>query len=558
MFPAFPQHATATSLLIAGLRLGVIPSIVGVCRQVAGSYGHGGAPYGAHAGRLAKHTFRGLVKAETLVRSHSFVRFHGAFLSREDEATWIQSAITGHVTKSLRPSQAHGPVQSGRSRYCAECAESDLSYFGCAHWLVGHQLPSVHHCWLHGLALFSVCADCGAPFSRADKYRLPTDPCPVCGSREGAAERREFPDAYWPYFDLCSRILEGRAPEVRPAARQSINSALRNATGSNLVEALLGGWGAGTAAELESQLGCKVRIPVIERLLQGGSSGTSNYLTAAIVSFAISELTPDVLSCALRDVETRGKRVQRQKYADPSDDLEGALVVIAKAVGYSVDAARMLSRGLSEGTVRSAGFSSTSVTHRFLDSLESDIRQRIEAARARQAESLKPQGAANRTQAMRKHALATQSAGASGRSSIASSAYKWLKENDRRWFDEHFPRRLPEAADSRTARMRAVAMQEISDGRVSRSAFYKDSSTAYKWLLHHDRNWFEQNFPSYAARRKPATRERHRAVAINLIEGGNGRRKDLVREAPSTCAWLRRNDRAWLDEKFPLQGRLWK
>ena len=556
MFPAFPAHATTRSLLIAGMRLGVIASIAQVARQVAGSYAIGDVPYGAHAGLLAERTFRGHVRAEALVRLHSFARFHGAFLSARDEAAWVQANIVGDgsIMGELRPAQAHGPVQSHVQRYCAECAEVDLRKFGCAHWLVGHQLPPIHHCWLHGSALFSGCRGCGTPFTREDKYRLPMDPCSTCGSREGTAEARSFPPAYWPYLELCSRVLAGCAPEVRPAARLLIVAALRGHSKASLAEDLLRGWGVATREELELQLGCKVPIPVIERLLRGGSSAASSYLVAAIVSFATSRLSSDVVSLALRDADACAESGSLPESRNAHNDLEGTLTATALAVGYSVDAAKMLARGMGEATVRAAGLSSTSVTRRFIKGLEPDVQQQIADARSRQRESLKPQKSEDRTRRMRTLALDMRAAGA-WRSSIASSAYKWLKANDRQWFDENFPAQVPRTADARRVQMRAIAIDAISRGLVDRTSFYKESTTAYKWLLHNDPAWFKQQFPAAAVMREEELRTRSRAIAISVVASGRHRRVDVARTSPGAYAWLKRHDEAWLDETFPLIDR---
>jgi hypothetical protein len=192
---------------------------------------------------------------------------------------------------------------------------------------------------------------------------------------------------------------------------------------------------------------------------------------------------------------------------------------------------------------------------RFLAGLSADDQQSVQRARAKHLEGLKRRNPLDRTAAMRQLALDMRAKGAELRSSIASSAYKWLKANDQQWFDEHFPVKESEAEDVRRSRMRAIATAAKAAGTTNRTALYKRSADAYKWLVNNDAAWFDDAFPRAGAKRQEESRERHRAIATAAVERGIVRRIDLKHESQSSYTWLYLNDSEWLDALLPSTPR---
>lgn len=145
---------------------------------------------------------------------------------------YYEKGLTGRLAESwllrilqgpLGPSRRHR-VQGQRIghldglRWCSSCSEADVATGMLPCWRVVHQLPFVHHCPEHKVALLSHCAKCGAVHDRGCDSRLPGDPCRLCGSYKADEMVIKTSQGYWACLDFASDIYKGKYPGMRADA----------------------------------------------------------------------------------------------------------------------------------------------------------------------------------------------------------------------------------------------------------------------------------------------------------------------------------------------------
>lgn len=609
MIPTFPNSATFGSILGAGVRLGILNRQHGNIRLLLDSYGHREAShYGLKADLVSSDVLSGLVSSKDLLASHSLMLLHRRFLTEADECSLIGAIENeGTLAKMFLPAR-HLDQRNSSFRYCTLCADKDEKDFGCTHWRVEHQLPPIHHCPWHRILLCSACAACGASFAHKSRLRLPRDPCISCGSLQGTSEAREFPSAYWSYLNLCTRALNGAAPELRPLARQALVRQLKanciGERGQDLSQSLFESWGVSSLQGLEEHTCSSTGPSAFDHLLRSGSAATSNYLTMAVISFSLDNLSPEQVSAVLQDDYGHSPL---QALVSKERPLEEVLVEHARRVGFPVEVCTLMARGGSVTAVARSGRTTAAATSRFLDGLSEELRQQIALAREEFLDARQKLKVEVPLKRMRAAALDVLAAGDSRRGSIPSGAYNWLRANDQEWLDMHFPRTWnmdlaaiqPEkrnaAMEHKTrgidtteglrsaapplfswlyrhdkawllsifsvrylrdpsqlrSKWRSVAQAFVDSGGVTREALRRSSSSAYKWLIANDSAWFDELLPQVSVQNQSIILSKWRTVALNAKSTGAVTRADLKRVAPSADRWLMENDRSWLYETFP-------
>lgn len=112
--------------------------------------------------------------------------------------------------------------------------------------------------------------------------------------------------------------------------------------------------------------------------------------------------------------------------------------------------------------------------------------------------------------------------------------------------------------NSVAAQHRARAEVLLAQGVRSRGALNHQAGTTYKWLLHNDPLWLQENLPIRGSVKSDSTHEmersRRRTTALAMKQQGIVSRRDLHKEPGSPFKWLLKNDRAWLEENFPKIG----
>jgi hypothetical protein len=273
------------------------------------------------------------------------------------------------------------------------------------------------------------------------------------------------------------------------------------------VRPFLAAWGADSPGDLERSLGCAVSERLLVSLFSGIDSGSSRYLQAAVLAFALQHATKEDLAMCIAG-EHGSSGAQDLFVCNTAKTWTSAFVRdlcrLAADAGYPVEGARALAAGQSTRRV-----AAPNLTRRFLGSLQAvsiDCHRDLVASRAAHA--------AKKTPWTRELARAKISAalrkGCSTRSNLCAleeSAYRWSIKHDATWLDQTLPRfiefRQRSWKEAGTAATRDALMAAIQEGARTRTLLRSRLSGAYRFALKHDATWLNSVVTSKRNRRPP-------------------------------------------------------
>lgn len=259
---------------------------------------------------------------------------------------WLQALRRGASARPNPQQFATGMAQQRLLKRvmhcCPQCMEEDASRFGLAFWYTVHQLPGVHHCPVHRLALHGACLNCGRSQGAEHAWHLPASSCPHCGGGRFAKEDPIRSLGYSRHLTLVSRAVLGDFELLEPDVRSRLYAnAFRPDDGGDsrqVADGLLDMWRCSTLDELSTMLGAQVTPKFIDTAIHGGYNGVNPLAHLALISLAKSLLDARGGTPARRSGQPDAGRGRL-----PLAGLEAAL----EASGLPLDFAGQLASGYS-------------------------------------------------------------------------------------------------------------------------------------------------------------------------------------------------------------------
>lgn len=478
-------------------------------------------------------------------------------------------------------------------RRCPSCVQLDLRT-GFAFSRVGHQIPAVVTCLEHGVPLEECCLDCGKPFSLiqmhagAQQRGEQIASCKSCGCSLGRSLTVVSSPGYTAFCELVAAALTGNAPLlVAPHRFTVIEHAAQVAErlGLDILAEFSAFWNASSPSQAAAL--CNVDVGHVKRCFSLRMFPFAVNLVITAVSLAIHILRKG-------NVEYLGvfSPLIDWSLIDHNDQLARELAVRAVKWGMPTRAAAKLAAGVTTTSVRSVLRLPPSMLNKFLESLPPEHYQALQrrqeastAARTRHANSPEDFRASRRAEALAlMHGLSpAKQAGRSNASRPvllreAPRVYAWLRENDRAWLDQNFPKIKFDqpswyTSSAKPSLEHALAALESGDYK-SVPDLKKRRETLFTWLF--------KNYPDVLRARLADSRtaqtaavssvrlEAKRATVLQMIDlhklGKLGFPSSanigaiIETKNSSIRKWFLIHDRAWFSEHVHANKRMiiWK
>lgn len=276
MIPALPDGATVDSITIASARLRGLDTYRRA-REIfyRRRMGERQNSFGRFAEVLSSSMLADKIAPHDILKRHSAWPVYAALMPSTTAHEWMVDTLKGGQAQTLRRFRSlSGKLCAERWRSCHACALEHIQDFGCAHWLVLHQLPGVRHCYAHGVSLSHACGGCGAPVGGPTLLTLPTDPCAACGSFKRAQFDVRTSPGQAALYDLYRDLLSGSKNDLSIDARASTARRLigrlpHAAQATALKEEFLEAFGVRSAAQLSEVLEVSISDEMLGRAMGG-------------------------------------------------------------------------------------------------------------------------------------------------------------------------------------------------------------------------------------------------------------------------------------------------
>lgn len=495
MVPSFPKFASVWSLVQA--RAALDGRIQAQAQQLA-LYGKRLTQRPVFGGDLRKlsESYSHLVTPQELLRLHTPFGTLCKLLSAQHEA-----AALAHVaergsfeTRRFFPGERHGSLLTVASRWCPQCVADDQLRFGFPFWRVHHHLPGLRHCWTHDTSLVQSCIGDGCLSTPKARFGLlPGIPC-VCSQPEELSPDTSF--GYRAYAALLRRLTVEPGIRLDPGRRLKLSDVSASgalSAGRHLLER----WNCQNADALSHRLECKVSETQLLRLSKGQELGCH---PALIVAMSALHQADDAAA-------TESLQVQMDPPLTARD--RAAIQSTAARVGFPVSAAMLLLDGESIASLEQRhGICSKKRARSFIALLPPHISSRIASPLKKPTQARIFSSSDSASVQHRARAEAHLAEGASTRTELhkrAQSTYKWLRQNDPLWLQQHLPLpgsvKLDSAHEVERFRRRATALAMKQQGFASRDELNKQARSPYRWLMKNDSAWLDEHFPKIDRRR---------------------------------------------------------
>lgn len=444
-----------------------------------------------------------------LVSQHSLFGFYSRGTTAIRASRWLEQIISGaNGPEKFAMFRSQVVAAPGGLRRCYQCIESDSENARMALWRVLHQVPFLHHCPIHKVALSDRCSNCGLVADPGRKMRLPVDRCFGCGAPPSAADSSAEPPGYWGLLELSRSAYLGDLPGLRSDVWELLNRiALARIGGGQdartmLRNEVLRRW----RCDDEAQILKRIQFSPIEGLdlrKPGIGLHSPTLFGRLVVIDALISLG------ALKLAELQDAQVLTPETSNFHDRLSAA------ALDFGIPSASSIVSGLLAGRrvrelVREHQISPERL-RRFLADLDEGMLSELEGIRGpkrlRGATVADGSRIASTTafeekrQIYRQRMLVTlQQHRTASRREIAQAskgAYDWLRQHDDVWLEQHLPIRAQEQKQRLTTKYRAEIVHILkANPDLTRTQLQKKFKSCYRWLFDHDRPTLDRHLPS--------------------------------------------------------------
>ena len=456
---------------------------------------------------LALASENGVGAPAELLHSHTLFGYYQRGLTAPLAQRW------GEMLLSDKLGRGPGPLQflwkaslsaRGRLRWCPVCASLEHEQGFLATWHSLHQVPYLHHCFIHGVPLVSQCAHCARILDRGWHQRLPSDPCRACGSTAFEGEVSKWPAGYWGVADLALRLARNEIGMRSDQWLQICDSAARSAGGmSNVTAAVRGEILARWSATDIGDICATLKLPSLALDLHDARSAQYSPTLVERLIFADAFLSAGLAVPSDFDLVDGTPRVTEESG-------ESALKSQIASLLDSEELPTEIAQDYLDGMPIKAICAKHSVTMRRLDRVRgkfpADLRAQADERRFRSAST----------------------------------------KGNRRKGKPNFRGLDPRA---RTEAYRELLESLVAaDPEITKLELRRAAQIPYQHILLHDPGWIGRRLGSPIDRRTDAIRARHRATAEAFFSLDSRRRGSFQKAHGDAYAWLRRMDRSWFNK----------
>jgi len=346
-------------------------------------------PYGRNAAAVAERMFAGAKSAMDVLRSHTVFGFYSRVLDETVAARWAAELASGISAQFAKFLDSQGvPLPRALNRWCPTCAAQDAERVGLGMWRVVHQLPFLSRCVEHGTPLATHCASCSSAFDTGGDYRLPGEPCRVCGSTTPAmpvANRPALTAGEWSFLKLCRETFQYGPTELRPRFwARSVDQSARMAgsvegLAAQIEDNLKVEWHVSSSKDIAAQVDCALPDDFVLRELRLFALPGS-VVSRLIVFGALRQLWGSQLSVDDPSVTVSALHGRPRPHSKQAETTEGSIEDRAFASSVPIGVVRLLVNGATFSEAIRATKFSTYGLRQFVKALSAEQRCFLESS----------------------------------------------------------------------------------------------------------------------------------------------------------------------------------
>lgn len=523
--------------------------------------------FGMDAGAVAKRVFGGALSSKEVLDHHSIFGFYRQFLDVSREATLAESLAAGDTRAWHKhfPCGALCGVSRGALKCCTECVREDVDRDGFAVWYACHQIPFLTVCPKHRCMLVWQCGQCGNALQQGLSTWLPGDVCRRCGAATESPPETCSPGELQ-LAVLCAHICSTGDSLFRPLTWSAFVQRVVEEVGELdlaalvIEDSIMRRWEVESLPELCERVGGP-HPDFVKRELQNLSS-VGNVVGRLIVRNAIEEVFGPsdferIASQACEAVRKGPMAVAEQLAAEAGVPI-GAVRLLAQ--GWNVRAVQSVANigdpalrkfviGLTQGDVlpEDAPAGSVEIIESITGGVTDLKRMRRETARAAVSAALTRGCAIPRTW-----------------NDPLGREVCWLRTHDSQWLEENVPYKADLRLGEDASKKEQYRAELLAHKRAQPDTGIDDAARrawpAARWLYMHDRDWFNEEFPSrYRLKYRNETHQKQafRSKVREFVQIHPGVTRSQISEAlGGTWSWLTMHDMAWTLKLVPASIRM--